>query len=197
MVGVGKEGLGCHAHAPASAHADTDRGDDPAERLLRQLHSQQERLLGVYAVQENQEFVSAEAPDQILPPKQGLQASGNFQEHRIPLSVAQGVIDGLEVIHIHDHQSPSGRASGAPLGAAEECPLVIEPGEAIVIGLIAKLTGMGAADARPRCQHNPEKFIHPIPPFCVREVYQHGRNLHGERGVGKMRNPPPSRGGLR
>lgn len=52
-VCVLKKYLRCHPHAPASAHAHADRGNDPAERLLCQLHPQQERLLGVNAVQEN------------------------------------------------------------------------------------------------------------------------------------------------
>lgn len=94
-----------------------------------------------------------------------MKAPGDIQKHGIALAVAQRVIDGLEIIHIHDNHTPPGAVPCAPLGAAEECTLVVKPCETVVICLIAEFIRLGTADAYPCRQQNLQEFIHPIPPF--------------------------------
>jgi hypothetical protein len=144
--------------------ADLQRGGVDAERLAQpREHALGDRRgvrAGLDAVQHDAELVAAEARDRVAVAQRHAQPRGDLLEEPVALVVAQGVVDLLEVVEVHQHHREAGPVAAGDadglLDAVAEQDAVRQPGERVVDGLVL-LRDRGAPAAVDRVQGQEEE----------------------------------------
>jgi hypothetical protein len=118
------------------------------ERLGHDVEDPLRQQLGGHAgaIGEHDELVAAEAGDGLALADRGAQAVGDRPQQLVAGTVAEGVVDGLEVVEVEEQGSGHGTLAARPhqelFGPVEGEHPVGEPGEAIVQRLVAQLAGL-------------------------------------------------------
>ena len=134
------------AERDADAHPDAHRSVGELVRAIERLHHAPcdgRRLVLVDLLQEQRELVPAEAAGGVVRTDRLRKAPGCEADERVALRVAQGIVDGLEVVEVEEqHRRALGVAAAAAEGMLQAVDVerpVGQAGQGIVEGLAGEL----------------------------------------------------------
>ena len=143
-----------HAARQADLHALAHQLHRPGERLVDVSHARGRSLRLIGAGRQQNEFIAAQARDDILRPCHGAQAPCQLDQQRVAHVMAARVVDLLEVVDIEEDERTAARACAVvarqrTLESHEQRGAVGEAGERVVLRLMPQ-AGLGVRRLTPR-----------------------------------------------
>ena len=125
-----------HAHAAGQLHFLADAGaEELAEHPGLFLH----KRAAARVFHEEDELVPADAADDIVITEGGPDLAGHLREHPVADHMSKGIVDLLEIVHVHNHEGVQGVRAALPQIASDDffgAPLVVQSRQGIPLGLI-------------------------------------------------------------
>ena len=172
--------IGIQARADAGAGGEHATVDD--ERLLQCRHQPRgvrfDLLAGLHVLQQHRELIPAQAREQCIGARGGVQPLGDVLQHAIAEAVAERVVDRLEVVHIHEQQREA-----LPGSCARECLLEVRC-ELAAVGKLRQRIMMRQVMQLPRALADALLELHLLSaqlPFSEGDAVG-----HGVEGFGKL-----------